>query len=482
MNRILIIAPHYPPSNLAAVHRTRLFAQHLPSFGWEPIILTVDEQYYEEKLDWDLHKLIPSSQRIVKVNAIKVGRPRLIGDIGLRAFFQLRKKAVELIKKEQIDFVYIPIPSFYTALLGPYLHKKTGIKYGIDYIDPWVHEFPGSEKLFSRHWFSTQLAKLLEPIAVKHAALITGVSEGYYLPVLNRNPHLKNNVITAAMPYGGEEGDHEYIRRQMSEIRRQTTDFRRQESDGSDQISDDRGQNFLKTSSTSSTTSTTSTSSTPSTFKFVYAGALLPKAHKPLEKIFEALASLQPPQPLQLLKLISTFPIRASHFRDLRLQPPQPLQLQFIGTLGTIKPIAEKHGLFGKTVFEHPNRMPYMDVLKELDQADGIFILGSTEPHYTPSKVYQAVLSQKPILAILHEQSSAVKVLREANAGIVITMNGEEDFDSLATLFLEGLKQFQEFQQSFNPSNINKSAFEQYSAKAVTSVLVEAIEKAILIS
>ena len=482
MNRILIIAPHYPPSNLAAVHRTRLFAQHLPSFGWEPIILTVDEQYYEEKLDWDLHKLIPSSQRIVKVNAIKVGRPRLIGDIGLRAFFQLRKKAVELIKKEQIDFVYIPIPSFYTALLGPYLHKKTGIKYGIDYIDPWVHEFPGSEKLFPRHWFSTQLAKLLEPIAVKHAALITGVSEGYYLPVLNRNPHLKNNVITAAMPYGGEEGDHEYIRRQMSEIRRQTTDFRRQESDGSDQISDDRGQNFLKTSSTSSTTSTTSTSSTPSTFKFVYAGALLPKAHKPLEKIFEALASLQTPQPLQLLKLISTFPIRASHFRDLRLQPPQPLQLQFIGTLGTIKPIAEKHGLFGKTVFEHPNRMPYMDVLKELDQADGIFILGSTEPHYTPSKVYQAVLSQKPILAILHEQSSAVKVLREANAGIVITMNGEEDFDSLATLFLEGLKQFQEFQQSFNPSNINKSAFEQYSAKAVTSVLVEAIEKAILIS
>ena len=482
MNRILIIAPHYPPSNLAAVHRTRLFAQHLPSFGWEPIILTVDEQYYEEKLDWDLHKLIPSSQRIVKVNAIKVGRPRLIGDIGLRAFFQLRKKAVELIKKEQIDFVYIPIPSFYTALLGPYLHKKTGIKYGIDYIDPWVHEFPGSEKLFSRHWFSTQLAKLLEPIAVKHAALITGVSEGYYLPVLNRNPHLKNNVITAAMPYGGEEGDHEYIRRQMSEIRRQTTDFRRQESDGSDQISDDRGQNFLKTSSTSSTTSTTSTSSTPSTFKFVYAGALLPKAHKPLEKIFEALASLQPPQPLQLLKLISTLPIRASHFRDLRLQPPQPLQLQFIGTLGTIKPLAEKYGLFGKTVFEHPNRMPYLDVLKELDQADGIFILGSTEPHYTPSKVYQAVLSQKPILAILHEQSSAVKVLRESNAGIVITMNGEEDIVSLPIRFLEGLRQFQEFQHSFNPNKINKDAFDQYSAKAVTAKLVEKLDEIVSLS
>ena len=430
MNRILIIAPHYPPSNLAAVHRTRLFAQHLPSFGWEPYILTVDEQYYEEKLDWDLHKLIPSSQRLVKVNALSVGRPRLIGDIGLRAFFQLRKKAVELIIKEQIDFVYIPIPSFYTALIGPYLFKKTGVNYGIDYIDPWVHEFPGSEKLFSRHWFSTQLARFLEPIAVKHASLITGVSAGYYLPVLERNPHLKNNVITAAMPYGGEEGDHEFIRRQ-------TSDVRIQESVKADSILP--------------------------TFKFVYAGALLPKAFKPLEQIFKALQSIK----------LNNDEINNSYILHLLSH----ISFNFIGTLGTIKPLAEKHGLFGKTVFEHPNRMPYLDVLKELDQADGIFILGSTEPHYTPSKVYQAVLSKKPILAVLHEQSSAVKVLSESNAGIVITMSGEEELDSLPTRFLKGLKQFQEFQQSFNPNKINKAVFEQYSVKAVTAQLVEKLDE-----
>jgi len=120
VNRILIIAPHYPPSNLAAVHRTRLFAQHLPSFGWEPFILTVDEKYYEEELDWELHKLIPPSQRIVKVDAFNVTKPRLIGDIGLRAFFQLRKKALLLLQSEKFDFLYIPIPSFYTALLAWY--------------------------------------------------------------------------------------------------------------------------------------------------------------------------------------------------------------------------------------------------------------------------------------------------------------------------------------------------------------------------
>ena len=50
LKSILIISPHYPPSNLAAVHRSRLFAQHLPALGWNPIILTVDEDYYDTNL------------------------------------------------------------------------------------------------------------------------------------------------------------------------------------------------------------------------------------------------------------------------------------------------------------------------------------------------------------------------------------------------------------------------------------------------
>src|ERR1700734_3346049 len=103
MPRILIISPHFPPSNLAAVHRSRLFAQHLPSFGWEPIILTVDDKYYEEAPDPNLLRLLPPELRIERVAAFRVTRPRLIGDIGLRAFFQLYKRAKTLIKKEKID-------------------------------------------------------------------------------------------------------------------------------------------------------------------------------------------------------------------------------------------------------------------------------------------------------------------------------------------------------------------------------------------
>src|SRR6185503_10716193 len=109
--KILIIAPHFPPSNLAAVHRSRLFAQHLPSFGWQPVILAVDEKYYEEKLDHHLTRLLPEGLRIEKVSAFPITHPRLIGDLGLRAFWQLYKRAKRLIREEKIDFLYIPIPS-----------------------------------------------------------------------------------------------------------------------------------------------------------------------------------------------------------------------------------------------------------------------------------------------------------------------------------------------------------------------------------
>jgi hypothetical protein len=423
LRKILIISPHYPPSNLAAVHRSRLFAQHLPNFGWEPIILTVDERDYEESLDWNLHALLPQNQRLEKVRAYPVTKPRLIGDIGLRAFFQLRKRALELVKSEHIDFVYIPIPSFYVALIGPYLHRKTGLKYGIDYIDPWVHRFPGSDKLFSRHWFSMHLAKFLEPKAVKYASLITGVAEGYYQGVMDRNPHLIESTVFEAMPYGGEAKDHESL--------------------NSINV---KPYLFVKNQK----------------LQLVYAGAMLPNAYGPLEAIFKAISS------------------NKTQFLD--------VEFHFIGTgyssidpnSYNIKPLGEKYGLWESIVFEYPKRIPYLDVLVHLGIADAVFILGSTEPHYTPSKTYQGVLSKKPIFAVLHEQSTASKVLKETKAGETLCFNGELGLSKIEDEFFASFSEFRRFTMEFNPSQVNHALFEEYSAKSVTKKLADALDSVFL--
>jgi len=415
LKKILIISPHFPPSNLAAVHRSRLFAQHLPDFGWEPVILTVDEKFYEEKLDYNLEKLLPENLRVEKVKAFGVTKPRLVGDIGLRGFFQLYKKAKQLIIQEQFDFLYIPIPSFYVALIGRWLNKSTGIKYGIDYIDPWVHNFPGSEKILSRHWLSKKFAEILEPIAIKKASLITGVAEGYYNGVIERNKKISKNFVFGAMPYGGEKTDHDKIKELDTKP-------------------------YLFTKQTGK-------------IQLVYAGAMLPKAYTVLEAIFQSIT-----------ENVAMYKNVEFHFIGTGKTPNDPVGYN-------IKGLAEKYGLWQTVIFEYPQRIPYLDVLIHLNNADGVFILGSTEPHYTPSKVYQGILSGKPIFAVLHKNSSAVKVLKESGGGIVLDFNGENEIDLIKNTFSLTFNNYLTFINTFDKNKINTKIFEQYSAKNITEKL-----------
>lgn len=377
----------------------------------------VDEAYYEEKLDHNLDKMVSKTFQIEKVKAFALTKPRLIGDIGLRAFVQLYKKAKAIIQKQKIDFVYIPIPSFYTALIGRWLHSSTKVLYGIDYIDPWVHPFPKGKQFFSRHWFSEKIANWLEPIAVKKASLITGVAEGYFEGVKKRNPHLLKQAVFGAMPYGAEKEDHEGI---------STLDIKP----------------YLFRVN-------------PEKIQLVYAGAMLPKAYTPLEKVFSAI----------------------------KKEPDifKRLEIHFIGTGKSntdpggfnIKPLAVEYNLWQTNVFEYPARIPYLDVLVHLNAASGVFILGSTEPHYTPSKVYQGVLSKKPILAVLHTESTAVKVLQRSKAGIVLDFSGEKDTDKIEKSFGEVYKEYETYHRHFNPEAVNQEEFERFSAKECTRQLTE---------
>jgi hypothetical protein len=426
VKKVLIISPHFPPSNLVGAQRARLFGIHLPAYGWEPVILTVDEKYYEEIPDYNLNLLVPAGLRVEKATALRITRPRLIGDIGLRGFLGLYRKAKRLIRQEKIDFLLVTIPSFYVALLGRWLHESTGIPYGIDYQDPWVHRFPGSDRRFSRPWFAMKVAEWMEPVAVKKAVLISGVAEGYYKGVLDRNPGLASHVLHGAMPIGGEKTDHDKV----AELNLRTYLFQ-----------NTPGKNVS------------------GKIRLMYAGAMLPKAYAPLEAILDT---------------ISRNPAVFDH-----------LEIYFVGTGRTpddpegynIRPFAEKYGLWNKVIFEHPRRIPYLDVLVHLEAVDGVFILGSTEPHYTPSKVYQGVLSRKPILAVLHEASSAVNVIRSANTGVVLAYDGERELYRIREEFVEVVKRYLSFIGEFHPGQVNMEAFDQYSAKQVTAALALLLDK-----
>src|SRR3989442_4224403 len=82
-----MVSPHFPPDTSAGTHRVRLLAPHLPAFGWEPTVLTVDPEAYEGRLDLDLARLVPATLRVLRTGAWPASVTRRIGlgDLGLRA-------------------------------------------------------------------------------------------------------------------------------------------------------------------------------------------------------------------------------------------------------------------------------------------------------------------------------------------------------------------------------------------------------------
>src|SRR5262249_50954609 len=347
----------------------RLLSRHLPEFGWRPVVVTTHWRHYEEELDWGLAGLVDPMVRVIHTPAIPTRPVRLVGDIGIRALPWHLAALRRLRGEQRVDFVLVTVPSFYSAALGELLYRRSPLPFGIDYQDPWVHLWPAAEIKYSKAWASLQLARRLEPWATRNAALITGVAEGYFEGVLNRNPGLRGSCVAAAMPIGFSTLD--FVAPAVTA--RGPTEF-------------DLGDGCLH---------------------LVYAGALLPKAHGVMERFLQAVAVLR----------VHNSPAG------------QRLRLHFIGTGKAptnpdghnIRPLALRIGV-ADAITAHPHRMPYLDVLASLTCADGVLIVGSTEPHYTPSKVYQAVQSRRPVLALLHEASTAIDVLERSRAGTVIKL------------------------------------------------------------
>jgi hypothetical protein len=408
VKRVALVAAHFPPSNTTNVHRARLWGRFLPEFGWHPVVVTTHWNYYEEKLDWDLAKLVPPGLEVVRTRAFPVKPLRIVGDLGVRALWWHYRALCELARDGRLDFVHITIPSNYSALLGRMVLRQTGVPYGIDYNDPWVHRWPGTEKLFSKAWISCKLGEWLEPWAVRDARLITGVAPLYFEDVLRRNPGLRDRAVTASMPHGACEEDFVQVRAMQRRL------FLFDPADGH--------------------------------FHILYAGALLPNARVVLERLLEGLA-----------RVVRTRPEFAGRIR-----------LHFVG------PCVERFGLQSH-VDEHPHRIAYADVLNHLSHASGILVLGSTEKHYTPSKVFQGALARRPMLAILHEDSTAVEMIRRSRSGTVLTLseNGLPGIDETAA----AIERFVTA-NGYTADSVDWRVFEETSARQSARALAEALNRA----
>ena len=80
---------------------------------------------------------------------------------------------------------------------------------------------------------------------------------------------------------------------------------------------------------------------------------------------------------------------------------------------------------------------------------------------------------------MLHQQSSAVTVLKKSGGGIVLEFDGAEGLDKVENNFALVTAAFTEWIKNFDTASIDKNVFEAYSARNVTRQLSELLNEII---
>jgi hypothetical protein len=420
--RVALVSSHFAPSNLVGGHRARLWSRYLPEFGWEPIVVTGDPAHYEERPDPDLERLVAPGLEVVHAATLPTRPIRLVGDVGVRAFWGCYRAVARLVRQQRVDFVLVTIPSNFLAPLGRLVHRRYGVPFGIDYQDPWVNIWPGVERKWSRAWWSYTLATWLEPWSVQDAALITGMAPGYVAGMLERNPDVAKTAVIASMPMGSAPEDFDLV------TTLQRAPFLFDPADGK--------------------------------FHMIYAGALLPAGIAVLDAFLAGLRALREAAPAVAARL-------RVHFVGTGSLPDDPNGHRVL-------PRARAAGVVDM-VDEHPHRIGYVDTLNHLEHCSAVLVLGSTERHYTPSKVFQAILSKRPVFAMLHAESTAIGMIETARAGRVLPLT--ERLMPPPEAVAAGLAALVD-DPPYDSSVVDGAAFEFLSARASTRALADALDRA----
>lgn len=366
MKTVLIIYPHWPPSNLVGVHRVRLIANHLSSQGWHPVVLTVHQKHYEETCIPELESLVDDSVEVIKTDAkdvIWLFGMRLIGDIGLRGWKGLKSTAKAILENRTVDFIWFSMPSWYPPLMAGALKRQFKIPIGIDYQDPWVQRLPNDTPLLSRARLTQCFARKMEPYVLKDVSLITAINASYVSGIRERHPEL-DHVPRATFQLGFDEKDHQL------EIKSQI-------------LWPEHSQCLI------------------------YAGAYLPLSAPFHRALFKATRSLLDGGLIS--SNIFFLYVGTGH-------PNRPIQR-----------IASEEGITTH-VLEIPERISFLEIQQLLRKVHATMVIGSPEPHYSASKVFQCVLSQRPVLGILHEQSEASTILEQCGGtSMIAKYRGNEE-------------------------------------------------------
>jgi len=421
MKRVLLVAPHFPPLGAVDGNRARMLVSHLSAFGWEPSVLTVDAAVQPETTEAELLETLPRELRVTRVGAIPLTLSRTvgIGNVALRALPQLYRAGARAIRNDGIDLVYFSTTMFAALPLGRVWKRLFGVPYVIDMQDPW-HSDLTPERSTIKTQAARVMHRVLERFTMRTVDGLVAVSPAYLETLRSRYPWIGPEVCRT-IPFGAAIEDHHIAAR-----RSWVNPFFRPGAGERHGVALGRGGDDMRT-----------------------AAAILFRAWKAAA---EGRAGSRP-----------------EHF-------------WFVGTdyapacngRKTIEPVAAAEGL-GGLVREQPARIAYLDGLRLLGEADFLIVLGSTDAQYSPSKVYPYLLAGRPIVAVLHESSPVVDILKRARTGPVVTFADASDVDAAAARLVPQLLEWRDAVPASVP--LDASLHRTFSARVLAGAHGELFDR-----
>ncbi len=355
MRRLLVISPHFPPSDAVDMHRVRVNLCHYENCGWSPSVLSVSAAMSGRQLDERLLRSVPATIAVTRVSAFPEGFARLAGltALGLRAYFGLARAGDRLISDaaasgRPFDLAFFSTTAFPAMALGPRWRQLFGLPYVLDMQDPW-YTAPVQSQVFRRlglkHHAMRAIHRRLEAATMPNAAGLIAVSPHYIEALRMAYPTLRDRPAET-IPFGWSQADMA-LARTLGKPWNAIEAARR---DGA--------------------------------VVAISAGRAGPYFSTALRALFRLIAAAPPGGTLARLKAMFL-----------------GTGYQSSGNRFETMPLAAAEGV-ANCVEEQPDRLPLLDALASLDAADVLIVLGSDDFAYQPSKLYQYLAFEKAVLVI----------------------------------------------------------------------------------
>lgn len=373
--RILMIAYHFPPlAGSSGIQRTLRFVQHLPAFGWQPLVLTAHSRAHE-RTSADLDGDVPAEVPVCRAQAWDASRHfavrgRYFGalarpDRWISWRFDAVRQGMQLVRDYRPSVIWSTYPIATAHVIGAELQRRTGLPWVADFRDPMYRtDYPPDKVLAS--------LKALEERMFAQCAAATFTTPSAAEDYRHRYPQAAARIML--LENGYDEGSFAAIEREAAEAGPLN----------------------------------------PGTVTILHSGIVYPRIRDP-RPLLQAIRTLLDAGDAQAPRLRIRF--RAAMHEDLLREEARMAGVPHLVEI--LPPVG------------------YGEALGEMLRADALLLMqGAISNHQIPAKLYEYVRARRPVLCLADPTSDTAAALRSLGIDAIAALEDVAGTASLLHRFM----------------------------------------------